>query len=176
MKIQRLLILLILFSCNSNRSRQGFKISEISELDLVYYSLIKAELKENYLITVIDEIDEITTIQINGFKPMFDNKSEIFYFNKLMFPEMKYINKDSFILYMNSKKEDNLELSDFKIKYKSNKVLNLLVPLINEEDKVIVELRHINPIKKSVHTWFYVLEKEEGVYKIINKRIGSVIN
>jgi hypothetical protein len=171
-KIKILLILTIcLFSCKSDHLQKVLRTSKHPELDLVFYTIVKAEYKEmGKSIAIIDKASDRNNQGIAEFNILTQNESQILYWNKLIFPNAKYISSDSLTLY----RKDENKFWDFAEKQK-NGWIELSEPIFTKnKDRVIIQVEFLNAIRRFGATVYYILEKKNGKYLIVDKQIVSI--
>lgn len=148
-----------------------FENKNLVELNSIYSSIVKYELKRDSTFSIVDEASGRTYKHIEGFESVFENKIERIFWRKDMFSEVQYFNSDSLNLYRNLLNSKDIRFEDFFINYKSNWIINLSEPLLNkEEDKAIIDVSFLNPEKDSVYSRLYALKKISEKYKVINFR------
>lgn len=185
MKFSLLILFIITASCHEKLNQDNYLLSSnFHELELIYKTVIEAELEKNEFIEVLDLSVNRTVLDLNDFKSFFGEKDKIILLEKSSFTDIKLFNTDSLLLFKNliKKEEKKIRFEDFFSSYNSDYwLVDMNIPFFNNnKSKAIVELTLINPITEDFYTRFYVLEKKEDKYKIINTRKldsnGTVVN
>jgi len=167
-KIRFLIVVLIIFSCKTNFYGKRLLVSD---LNLISRVIIQSELKKDNSILLIDRADTVTPMIIDGYKSS-SKEDNVIYWDKAMLPNVQYINKDSLRFYQKSVQTGKIEFKDFINKYNSKTIINLLIPIFNQDkSKAIIEVRRSNLAKESSSSSFYVLHRKESSFKIINEKL-----
>lgn len=161
----------LLLSCMSDNINTVLKTSKNPELDMVFHSVVKAELKQSSdLIKIIDKATEKKSYGIVEFDTIKRNKNNNIYWNKNIFPKINYI----------SQKTLDLKLKNEKAYWefaKENKQgwIKISEPIFTSNKKrVIVFVEFLNPDRKFGCETYYILEKNENTYQIVKQEIVSI--
>lgn len=161
----------LLNACNSDNFQNAYKTSKNPELDMVYYKIVKSEMKEfGNSIGIVDRTIDTVSINTNKYGRDYVNSDKTIRWNKAIFPSSKYIDGDSLLLYMN---ENSKKYWELKSKFKSGWI-ELTVPIFSSDKrKVIIEVSYFQGDDFGT-TSCYFLELLNGEYKITKKELISI--
>ena len=156
------------------------KNSDSATIEAIYKTVIEVELQKDSLLGVFDQSGNNTYLDLKGFTSLYDNRDTIIHLEASSFKNIKLYNSDSLRIYGHIPNKKHKSLKEFMPSYKLGQLMSISIPFFNEDkSKAVIEVSLMNPINESFHSRFYVLEKKEGIYVIINKRTldssGTVI-
>lgn len=164
-KLLFILLVIVLIGCSKDKN------SDAKIVETIYKTIIKAELQKDKTVGVIDEAANTTHLDLEGFTSLFGKKDSVFRLQPSSFKNIKLYNSDSLRIYAKLRDEKDIKFEEFMPYYKSGKMMMINIPFFNKDkSKAITEATLANPITEKFYTRFYVLEKKESDYIIINMR------
>lgn len=130
-----------------------------AELESIYQTVIQAELHRDSTLGIIDKSSNTTFLDLPNFSSYFKDPEKTIQLNSKSLPNVQFYNLDSLI----NKKSTS--------QFKSRWIISLHIPFFNtEKNKSIIELTLMNFNTEFFYNRFYVLEKKNHNYEIINIR------
>jgi len=172
----KILILLalttLLFSCRPDNLNEVLRTSKTPKLDLLYHSVIKAEMEEfGYAVAIVDRTLDTTSTSIDGIEILYGEKGKSIYWKKSIFPLANYISGDSLHSYKSQGQTE--KYWNLRKKYKAGWI-ELTVPYFTDDKKkAVIEVSYF--LSDSFATsHYYLLEWNGKEYQIIKKEMISI--
>lgn len=173
-----LFLLVVVISCRSsqetflytNKSIDTISINrnavkKESELNLLFRSIIDAEIKElGRRFAVVDRTVGPTSLEIDGFENDTPENGENIIWNRESFSQINYISGEKVIDY---KRNDRKEYFKLINRYGRNGWIELHVPKFSKDRKmVLIEFNYYRG-RNINKDYYYILEKQEKYYKMV---------
>ncbi|WP_298546239.1 hypothetical protein [uncultured Aquimarina sp.] len=152
------ILILLLFSCNSKSNQvdltEVLKTSKNPELDMVFYEIIESlRYKNGQYLAIVDKAIDDSHDSIFDITPL--------YWNKSIFPNVRFINGDSLFLYNEADK-----MHQYFTKKYVHGFLEITHPYFINADKGIAHVRAKLYRGNEIKVYSYILEKEINKYII----------
>ncbi len=165
-----LLITSTLFSCKSDRIEEVLKNSKNPELDMVFHSIVIENKVNGTSLLIVDKATERKSNRIVEFDTIKLGQNKAIFWNKNIFPKIGYLSQETLDIKLKNEKK----FWEFA-KENNQGWIKISEPIFtNDKKRVIVFVDFENPDRKFGSTTYYILEKIDGVYQIVEQKIVSI--
>lgn len=170
-KMSRLLIFvfltIILFSCKPDNIAEVLKTSKKPEIDMVFHSIIIEEKVNGSATLVLDKATDEGITGITEFDTIKSKQNGVIYWNKHIFPRINYLSQKTY-----DSIQKNQDLFWEFAKKNNQGWIKISQPIFtNDKKRAIVFVEYSNPDNYFGATTRYILEKINGDYQIVERKL-----